>query len=348
MDFKSIVFRELLEDEYFIQWLIAPDNVSDKYWQSWMKNNPDKATVLRDIKAVVNAIDPKSTYQLNMAEKNEILGHIKQYAGQKKCQESSWNRSRPKPRKLTNTILMAACFVILAILTAKYFGVFDPIPVQEPPVTEQMISKQTTKGTKSSFYLPDGTLVKLNSSSSLMFPAAFSDTLREVKLVGQAFFEVTRNEAAPFVVETEHLDVQVLGTSFDVLSYPGSERFEVAVASGKVKVNSFAGNQEILTKTEMTQLDVHSGQLIKSHFDPVYQLGWKDGVLVFEDETFEKVFERLEYWYGVTITVSPSMAIDKSYTGKYDNQSLENVLIGMSTVLDFRFKIDGKQVTIFH
>ncbi|GGF18134.1 FecR family protein [Echinicola rosea] len=347
MDFKSNVFRELLEDEYFIQWLISPDQASDKYWQSWMVNNPDKAAVLRDIKAVVNAIEPKHIHRLRSGEKDDILGHIKQYADQKRRQESAWDRIKTKPRRRTNAVLMAACMVILGILTANYFGVFDPITIQEEqPAQERMVVKQTTKGTKSSFYLPDGTLVKLNSSSSLEFPVVFSDTLRKVKLVGQAFFEVTRNEAAPFIVEADQVDVQVLGTSFDVLSDPAGECFEVAVASGKVKVNSYTGNQEILTKTQMTRLDVNSGELITSHFDPIFKFGWKDGILVFEDETFEEVFERLENWYGVTITVPPNMAIGKSYTGKYDNQSLENVLLGISTVLDFQFRIDGKQVEI--
>ncbi|AWW31593.1 hypothetical protein DN752_16500 [Echinicola strongylocentroti] len=345
MDFKSIVFRELLEDEYFIQWLIAPDQESDKYWQAWMVNNPDKAAVLRDIKAVVNAIEPKHIHQLDSDEKADILGHVRQYAGQKKRQEMLWS-TKPKRKRWGNWGLMAACFVILAILTANFFGVFEPEMATPELTKERMVVKQTSKGTKSSFYLPDGTLVKLNSSSSLEFPIAFTDSLRQVKLIGQAFFEVTRNEAAPFIVETDHMDVQVLGTSFDVLNDAEGKRFEVAVASGKVKVNSYAGNQEILAKTEMTRLDVSSGQLIKSHFDPTYQLGWKDGILAFEDESFEAVFGRLEDWYGVAISVDPALTIDKSYTGKYDNQSLENVLTGMSSVLGFQFKINGKQVTI--
>lgn len=189
--------------------------------------------------------------------------------------------------------------------------------------------------------------MKLNSASSLEFPAVFSDTLRKVKLTGQAFFEVTRNEEVPFIVETERMEIQVLGTSFDVLSNNKDELFEVAVASGKVKVNTYSGNQEILGKTEMTHLDMRSGQLIKEHFDPDYKLGWKDGILAFEGEDFGRVFRRLEDWFGVTISVSSDIALEKSYTGKYDNQSLENVLRGMSTVLDFRYEIQGKAVTIY-
>lgn len=323
MDFKSFVFKELLEDEYFIQWLTAPDKESDRYWHAWMRNNPDKAAVLKDIKAVVNAIEPKRAYQLEEEEKDVLLGHIQQYAAKRQGKIVSRSGSK-KRRKMTNVGLMAASFIILAILTANYFGLFhrfDDVPVL---MEERLVLKQTNKGTKSSFYLPDGTLVKLNSASSLEFPAVFSDTLRKVKLTGQAFFEVTRNEEVPFIVETERMEIQVLGTSFDVLSNIKDELFEVAVASGKVKVNTYSGNQEILGKTEMTHLDMRSGQLIKEHFDPDYKLGWKDGILAFEGEDFGRVFRRLEDWFGVTISVSSDIALEKSYTGKYDNQSLEN------------------------
>jgi len=348
MAFKDDVFRGLLENENFIQWLIAPDKDSDQYWKDWVIANPQKAPVLKDIKAVISAIEPKKNHVLEVEEKKEVLGHIMKYAEKKnKVRKLDHGGTRDVP-KWGHRLMLAACLVIIAILTANYFNLFAPEIIETTPAaTEKMISKQTPKGTKSSFYLPDGTLVKLNSSSKLEFPNVFSDSIREVKLVGQAFFEVTRNEAVPFIVRTEKMDIQVLGTSFDILSYPNSDRFEVAVATGKVAVDSHKGYSEILTKTEMTRLDLKSGRLIKSNYTPKYHLGWKDGVLAFEDKSFRQVFEDLERWYGVEINVSSGVDLKKKYTGKYDNQSLENVLFGMATVLDFQFEIDGKQVRIF-
>ncbi|WP_215223108.1 FecR family protein [Echinicola shivajiensis] len=348
MAFKDDVFKELLEDEKFIQWLIAPHKESDIYWKEWVVANPEKAPVLKDIKAVVNAIEPKMTFGLEIGEKKEMMDQIMLYAEKNGKMKKLRKDFKGSDSKWTSKTLLAACFVIIAILTAHYFNLFAPEIRETPPVSiEKMISKKTSKGTKSSFYLPDGTLVKLNSSSKLEFPNVFSDSIREVRLVGQAFFEVTRNEAVPFIVRTEKMDVQVLGTSFDILSYPNSDRFEVAVATGKVAVDSREGYSEIITKSEMTRLDLKSGRLIKSSYTPIYHLGWKDGVLAFEDKSFKQVFEDLERWYGVDIQVSSEIDLKKKYTGKYDNQSLENVLFGMATVLDFQFEINGKQIKIF-
>ncbi|MBD8487785.1 FecR family protein [Echinicola sp. CAU 1574] len=347
MAFKDDVFKELLRDEYFIQWLIAPDHDSNQYWNNWLAANPDKAHVLKEIKAVVNAIEPKKNHYLNKEEKDEVLGQVMKYAAEKSKLKKIQNEKEIGNRVWKGKVLMAACFVILALLTANYFGVFNNAIEKEVQTVGKLITKQTPKGTKSSFYLPDGTLVKLNASSKLEFPATFSDTLREVKLIGQGFFEVTRNEEAPFIVKTENLNVQVLGTSFDILSYPNSDRFEVAVASGRVEVGSRQGYLEILTKHEMTKLNPTTGKLTKSTFDPSFQIGWKDGILSFNDLSFDKVFDQLEIWYGVDIQVSDGIDLRKKYTGKYDNENLENVLIGMSSIQGFSFEIKGKRVKIF-
>ncbi|GAB3659086.1 hypothetical protein GCM10028791_32340 [Echinicola sediminis] len=348
MAFKDDIFKELLENEAFIQWLIAPDKESDHYWKEWVMANPEKAPVLKDIKAVVNAIEPKRNHMLENDEKQEVLSHIMQYAEKQGKVRKMVDVETSTDRKWTGGTMLAACLVVIALLLANFFGLFAPQPSEQVPVSmEKMISKQTQKGTKSSFYLPDGTLVKLNASSKLEFPNTFSDSIREVRLEGQAFFEVTRNEEVPFVVRTEKMDIQVLGTSFDILSYPNSARFEVAVATGKVAVKSYEGYSEVITQSEMTCLDLKSGKLIKSHFTPVYHLGWKEGIMAFEEQSFKQVFEQLERWYGVDIQVSPGIDLKKKYTGKYDNQSLENVLYGMATVLDFQFEINGKQVKIF-
>ncbi|WP_200976020.1 FecR family protein [Echinicola sp. 20G] len=344
MAFKDEVFKELLQDEYFIQWLIAPDRESNQYWERWLENNPDKGQVLKEIKSVVNAIEPKKSHFLEKEEKDIVLGEIMKYAADKKKIQKMKSPVRNfGPRE----VLAAACFVFLVFFTAQYFGLFNKAIKNELPIAEKMIAKLTPKGTKSSFYLPDGTLVKLNASSRLEFPATFSDTLREVKLIGQGFFEVTRNENAPFVVRTEKMDIQVLGTAFDILSYPNSDRFEVAVASGSVAVDTHHGYSEVLIKHEMTKLDLETGVLIKSNFDPVYHIGWKDGVLSFKDLPFDKVFAQLEVWYGVDIQVAEEIDLRKKYTGKYNNENLENVLIGMSSIHDFRFEIKGKTVKIF-
>jgi|GEM_PF-930219 len=346
MQSKKQIFLELIENEQFISWLIAPNEKSDEFWKNWIQNNPEKAFVLKEIKSMVNSIELRDSYQMNPFEKDEVLHKILNYADYKREQKKPKEASLLKRINRTTWFFAAACFLVGSLLTAKFFKVFEQEIVIPQIVKEEWISKSTPKGSKSSFYLPDGTYVKLNSLSSLEFPTSFSDTIRVVKLVGQGFFEVTHNSEAPFIVQTENMDIKVLGTSFDVSSYPGSEVQEVAVVTGKVLVDELNGSKETILPSKKSILNTKTGQLTTSNFSPIYQTGWRDGILAFKEKSLKQVFENLENWYGVEIQIDQAINLRRKYTGTYENQSLENVLIGMSKILEIDFEIKEKEVQV--
>jgi len=346
MTYRKRIFLELLDNELFIKWLIAPDKESDRYWQQWISENPDKVAILKEIKGMINAITLRETFELDPIEKEGMLELVLEYGKNKKARELQSRSELIKKKSWTGWYYAAACCFLLAILTANYFNVLQPVVNVPEIIKEQNIVKSTPKGSKSSFYLPDGSLVKLNSSSSVEFPSSFPDSIRIVKLVGQAFFEVVRNESAPFIVQTDNVNVRVLGTSFDIQSFPGAHKLEVAVSEGTVAVDTDLGLTEILIQSEMASLNRETGKIKKSTFSPIFQLGWKDGILAFKDRPLEEVFDELEKWYGVELKIDDKIDLNKRFTGIYENQSLKNILTGMSKILEWKFEINGKTVSI--
>lgn len=148
------------------------------------------------------------------------------------------------------------------------------------------------------FTLPDGTKVWLNSGSKLSFPTQFSDTLRDVKLVGEAYFEVVKNSKAPFIVSTKRLQTKVLGTGFMVSS--DAEKYEVSLVEGKVDVQDVISGEKILLKPGKGAV-LNS---LKETFDEVdinieKVLNRKNGLFMFDEEELIEITAQLKKWYGV-------------------------------------------------
>lgn len=212
-----------------------------------------------------------------------------------------------------------------------------------------LLVKETQAGQKQTLKLPDGTVVTLNADSKLTYPETFEADKREVSLQGEAFFEVARDEQKPFTITTAELQTRVLGTSFNIQAYQEDESISIAVASGKVQVaHTQLPDQQAYDLLPGEALTFQKAEKLfqTSDFDETEMLSWKEGVLYFNDATFEEVKKKLERWYGVDLQLKQGSAEDWLYSGTFDNQSLENVLLGMSYVKNFSFQIEGKKVEI--
>jgi transmembrane sensor len=220
-------------------------------------------------------------------------------------------------------------------------------------VANEMITKTTAKGQKFTIFLGDNTRVKLNSESSLQYPANFSGLERVVYLTGEAFFEVESDPLRPFSVISNDLVITALGTAFNINAYPGQDQITVSLAEGVVKINPKEikskpdhsthfelllepGTQAVYSTTDYT---VHT-----KDFNARKALSWKDGIIFFEDATWKTVVNELERWYGVEFVIRNQPMVDKLYTGSFNNQSLKNVLESLGFSKNFNFLIDGHKV----
>lgn len=199
-------------------------------------------------------------------------------------------------------------------------------------------------GKRAVLTLADGSKVFLNAESELIYPKEQSTDQRWVKLKGEAFFEVEK-ENRPFKVLTDYSEIAVLGTSFNVKE--GNQEVSVALVSGKVHVKDSEGNQYDLAPLEMLTVN-SAGKARKSNFDVLAVTGWKDRILVFRNDDLTAVIAKLEHWYGVDLNFSGEVSDTWNYSGTYHNENLENVLKGISLTSGLDYRMEKGKVFLYH
>lgn len=253
----------------------------------------------------------------------------------------------PNKSKIRPIIWKVAASVALIIGLGFYFLQFESPSVRE----KNIVTKSTEWGQKQTLTLNDGTVVKLNSGSKLTFPEIFDRNSREVKLIGEGFFEVAKDSNRPFKVKTGDITTIALGTSFNINAYPDKKDIDISLVSGKVRVESSNYTQKAidpiyLIPGENASYSLSTLYLKKQKFDPEERLSWKSGILYFKNENQSTLVEKLERWYNVDISVVNSAQNKIDISTKFENASLENVLTSLGYTLGFDFVIDNKNVEI--
>jgi ferric-dicitrate binding protein FerR (iron transport regulator) len=217
---------------------------------------------------------------------------------------------------------IVASLVLLIGISYFLYNYTGQEKAMEPNV---VLTKSTEWGQKLNLVLADGTEVYLNSGSTLKFPKRFDGDTRSVELDGEAFFDVAENPNKPFVIKSGEVETTVLGTSFNVNTYPDNDQVAVTVATGKVKVAS-KENQILLLPNEQGVFHKQSKSISKKKIDIAGCLNWKDGIIHFEDAELSEVLETLERWYGVSFVVDNENIGDCHLTASYNNERLSAIL----------------------
>jgi transmembrane sensor len=250
-------------------------------------------------------------------------------------------------RKFGVFIRFAASFIVFL---AASFLIFHTAEQPKPETAEiTTVQKQTLPGQKSSITLRDGTIVWLNSGSVISYKSDFNDSLRIIHLKGQAFFEIFKDETKPFIVKCRDLEIEALGTSFDVNGYENS-LIQVSLLTGSVKLTLPSKEQEddnlILNTGEYSVIGANNTFIEKGSFDPYEILAWKEGRLIFDGATIEEILPKLELWYGVKISNELTFNKQKPYSSTFVKENLDNILMNMGEVLNFTYEIKGNDVTL--
>ncbi len=259
----------------------------------------------------------------------------------RKKQISLWRRVR------SIAAAAAAALVISVVFTYHY----TTRQTDTKNRVVKTVTKVNTRGRKSTIFLKDGSIVYLNAVSKITFPEKFTDSVRRIALIGEAYFEVTRDEKKPFIVRAGEIDIEVLGTSFNVNAYPGNQIIKVSLNSGYVRVAPSPGESTTMAVNLKSGESVSYLQKQKqftkvSAFDHDLDLGWKDGKLVFRNADLSSVITKLEQWYNVDFHIVNKPYFQWNYNGEFKNQVLRDVLESMSFSQNFDYTIQGNQITI--
>lgn len=185
------------------------------------------------------------------------------------------------------------------------------------------------RGTIKQVALPDGTQVWLNSGSSLSYNKSFNDKMRKVILMGEAYFEVTKNPERPFVVHGNELSVKVLGTKFDVRSYSEDSKVNVTLMEGSVRLEDSQSDASVglLQPDQVVTLNKQSGKVAVKKVDARNANEWMRGTLLFDDEEMDQIAHSLEREYNVLIRFQDNNIKRLRFYGRFKKtQSLDEIL----------------------
>ena len=196
--------------------------------------------------------------------------------------------------------------------------------------------------------LPEGSRVALNLDSRISYSRGFKSDTRQVELEGEAFFEVARDTTRPFIIRAGELNIEVLGTSFNVKAYEVDETVEVTVESGKVAVYRVGdkSNMVILVRGEKAVFRKELAELESMKNEDINFKSWKTRKIIFEDTPMSEVVRMINEIYQSDLRLSGSNLDDCPVTTIFDNQSLETVLNVLSSTLDLEISRDGDRIII--
>ena len=203
---------------------------------------------------------------------------------------------------------------------------------------------EVPRGGEYMLVLSDGTKVWLNSETRLEYPLTFGEYSRDVRLSGEAYFDVKRDEALPFVVKTSRSEVMVLGTEFCVKDYANQVN-QTTLVSGSVSVKDFRGQSYVIVPGQQVCIDQDSSRVLE--VETLYFTSWKDGYFMFDQATLERIMDELARWYNFDYFFANAEARNMMLTArikKYDN--IDTVLDILSRTGDIRFSRKGNTITI--
>jgi ferric-dicitrate binding protein FerR (iron transport regulator) len=238
------------------------------------------------------------------------------------------------------------------------------------PVAQNTVS--TKSGSKSKIQLPDGSQVWLNADSRLTYNETFSGAFREVQLIGEAYFDITKDKGHPFLIHTSSVDIRVLGTSLNVRSYTNEKNSETVLIHGSIEVTLrnnpdkkiiLKPNEKLVVQNGAATID-HSSVASQGHHqeeEPLMTLGkahykqkdsiatevlWVKNKLAFDKETLESVALKIERWYDVKVIITDESLKNTEYSGVFEDENVRQVMEALRLSGNFKYTINKKEITI--
>ena len=297
----------------------------------WKRKSPLNVSFLNNLEAFWELpVDEKSSGRLNIA-RERLLTRIK-------SSEANGNG-----RSLIYYLLrVAAVFIfVLSIASLSIYVASETNFFYK----SNWVEISTEAGQRSKVSLSDGSLVWLNAGTVIKYcPDKYE---RKVSLNGEAYFEVSHSPDYPFVVETGDTKIKVLGTKFNVSHYSGSKITEASLLSGKIVMSLDNSDKAVdIQSGEKVIYNAETNVLSKSEAIVQNDILWKQGVLVFENESFNDLIMKLERYYAINFDYNKATFENIHYTGTIDNLNINRVLEFINLTIPINYEIDNKTIKL--
>lgn len=344
---KKNYVEDFLADEEFVRWVKGSDPALDEFWKNWIRYNPDMQGTVSLARELILDMENEPGMKQEIDEAREaILGNILSASASDHPREI---RRRNIRRHVGMPIFfkvaaMLLFFFAVGMIYEHYAGDED----QEVARANEVI-RENPRG-RMQTTLPDGTVVWMNSGTRISFASNMNDLpQREVTLEGEAYFQVKKDKAHPFIVNSRNFSTTALGTAFNVDAYPDQNTIAVSLEEGKVLVkeeNKIDANSYILTPSHQLTYSYPLNEVSINMFDSDAEIGWIYGILSFNDADYPTVIRKLEKFYTVHIEHEGDLPAWK-YTGRFENASLALVMERLSAVEQFHYSLNDQTLKIW-
>jgi Fe2+-dicitrate sensor, membrane component len=390
--YKDFSIADFLDDPDFLRWMTDPNPEDEIFWRDFLRLYPSKRSQIQEAKLVFKLLQSRES-KMTLSEQYELWNSIQLKSGSSGKQiviqllkyaailvlvffsgavsyyyyQNSFSGQTPQFAALYPAD--GGAMVILAdgskvslkkdMSEILYSENGDQLVVNNDTIRQKSELKEALNkvivsyGKKSMIVLSDGTKVWLNAGSQLVYPAVFPDETREVSLVGEAFFDVTKNPEKPFVVKTSDVHVQVLGTRFDISAYPEDKIIQTVLEEGKINLKYeeeglFKRDHTLsMTPNQMVEFDRSSREVTSSVVNVSRYVSWKEGMLEFEKVNLNKALKQIERFYNVNIMLDNKQIGEFKLSGKLDlKNTAEDVLnvIRLTLPVNWQRKANGDYI----
>lgn len=240
---------------------------------------------------------------------------------------------------------VAAAILIILLPLAGYWGGMETVKSGFSDIVVE-----APMGARTKLYLPDGTLVWLNAGSKITYSQGFGVENRNLALEGEGYFEVKKKEKLPFRINTEDLNLQVLGTKFNFRNYIEDDEAVVDLIEGRVELNRpfIAGDKSTLSPSDRYIMDKAKGNYRMSSIKPDNARAWTNGELFFNEERFADIARTLERAYNVDIEVADTVKNKRFYAGFIRNDvTIDKIFETFAATGRLKFEVRNNRYIIY-
>ena len=264
-------------------------------------------------------------------------------------------------------IVLYSLFGLVVLCIGGFIWQYNSRKAESLPLAKGFSEVSTRLGSKSTkLILPDSSVVWLNAGSKLSYDdKQYGVTHRNTVLIGEAYFDIKKNPI-PFTIHANSVHIKVLGTAFNVKSYPNEKTTETSLIRGRVEITLdkrpgekfiLKPNEKLIVSNEMEEINpqlkqkkeplvVLSGLTHFTNDNTIIETSWVENRLVFQDESFAEIVKKMERWFNVTIEIKDEKISQFHLTGTFENENIKQALSALQIVFPFNFTINQNNITI--
>ncbi len=328
----------------------------------WLKKDGDAAAMsqMMDEFYEIRFVPDIPSIETALKESHQKLNCAIETDGFRKRDQQEFNFLRR--RGIAVIVSVAALLLVLAGIS---WILFIGRPSLYP--TDNIVDVK--KGAKTNLLLPDGSKVWVNSDSRITYKSDFGRTSRELRLSGEAYFDVVKDSNRPFVVHTDALDVRVLGTVFNVRAYSDESSTQAVLLKGSVEIVFkrnhkerifLKPNEKVIVRNDYSKKTTISKETVNIPKITIVNVlpdkidsttpetQWLKNRLSFDQDRLADIVPVLEKWYGVAIEVKDSSLLNRRLSGRFENEGLKEVLESFKLAMRFQYRIDNNIVSLYN